>query len=204
MTYSRNNEVYHVLDFDNVNEKGLQALSKAFTQKGDEVTAVSATNRAKRVDGLPVKTADLFFLNGQKAQIRIGEQGDIISVKLNSKVIPFSAKSESDFVSSLSDSMKRNQPAFNKSLVKKAAKLDGGTAQKRPASRSQATRIKEIDDLIAEAEKNLQEAKARLAELESQRSDLRDSINQLKDKIVAMDKTIAELNAEAQRLGVTA
>lgn len=202
MSYSQNNKVYHVLDFDNVNEKGLKALSKSFEKEGDEVTGISATNRAQKVDGLQVKTAELFFLNGQKAQVRIGDQGDIISVKLNGKVIPFSAKNEKDFVLSLVDSMKRNQKAFNKSLAKKAAKLDGGTAQRQPANRNQAARIKEIDELIAEAKKQLEEAKAKLSELEATRADLRESINELKDKITKMEKTIDGLNADIQRLGV--
>ncbi len=196
MIHSKNRKTYHVFDFDNFNEGGLKSFIALLKRSGSEVSGVTATNRVVKKDGEKTKKATLFFLNGQKSEIQIGELGDVITVKINGRVTPVKSETDKELATSIHDAFERGQDAFDKSLAKKMAKLDTDKPNASPANRSQATRIAEIDELIAKAKADLEEAKRKVESLTSETNTARAEINQLRDEIAGFKAKIADLTAQ--------
>lgn len=46
--FSKNGQTYHVLDFNNLNEKGLEPLKKAVTKAGAEIVKVVPAGTARK------------------------------------------------------------------------------------------------------------------------------------------------------------
>ena len=204
MNYSKNRKTYHVFDFDDFNETGLKNFISLLKRAGSEVSGVTATNRVVRKDGERTKKAALFFLNGQKAEIQIGNEGDVINVKLNGKVIPTKSETEKALASSINNALERGQAAFDKSLAKKLAKIDTDKPNRSPASRSVTARNAEIDELIAKITADLKAAQDEFERLQEEGRKTRTDINQLKNEIASFNKQIADLTAENSAKGVTA
>ena len=204
MNHSKNRKTYHVFDFENLNESGLKSFIKLLKRKGSEVSGVTATNRATTKDGEKTKKATLFFMNGQKAEIQIGSQGDVINVKVNGRVTPVKSETDKDLANSLHDAFVRGQESFDKSLAKKMAKLDTDKPNKSPASRSQAARVAEVDELIAKAKADLKTATDRLNELTREGEEMRGDINSLREEIAKFKKDIKELTEKLKAQGVAA
>ncbi|MDC5753530.1 hypothetical protein [Vibrio europaeus] len=204
MIHSKNRKTYHVFDFEDFNERGLKGFIALLKRAGSEVSGVTATNRVVRKDGEKTKKATLFFLNGQKAEIQIGDQGDVVNVKLNGRVTPVKSETSKALADSLNDALERGQEAFSKSLAKKMAKLDTDKPNKAPAGRSMAARNAEIDELIAQVKSDLEAAKEELKSLNLEGDGARAEINQLREEIARFKKQIADLTTELSAKGVTA
>lgn len=204
MIYSKNGQTYHVFDFENFNEKGLTKFKAALKRAGAEVTGITATNRPVKKDGILTKSASLFFLNGQKSTLIIGGQGDVVSMKVNGKAYPVDTKDIKSLANSLQNIFELGQQSFDKSLAKKLAKANDDAPNDKPANRPQADRIKEIDELIAEAMADLEKAKAELDKTQAESTELRSDIRGFKNKIADINKTITSLNAELKKMETTA
>ena len=76
------------LNFDKLDENGLQPIIKKFAQHGYKIVNVDANNRSKRESGFAIKQFALTFEDGQKMLVRIKGDGTVFQVKLNSRVVP--------------------------------------------------------------------------------------------------------------------
>ncbi|QUM78719.1 hypothetical protein HWV00_20830 (plasmid) [Moritella sp. 24] len=153
---SLNKKSYAVFEFDNFSTAGLKKFAAQLAQKDAAVASITATNRATKKDGLPTKRATFFFDNQQKAEITIGEKGDIITLKVNGKPQPTGSPANlASFAKHIAGVLTAAQPAFDKSLKRRLDKIKVDTPQKKPASRTNKVRIEEAKSLLAQAKKNL-------------------------------------------------
>ncbi|EAV1591056.1 odaE [Salmonella enterica] len=134
---------YAMVDFDQVNEKGLKGLITAINKAGVKVLEVDSSNRATTKDGVKVKTAKLVLQDGQLLSIQVNDTGDISSVKLNGRVIP---NAQSPDVKTLGAAMGRaamnNSQKFIKSLAAKAKRV-ANPVEKKPAVKSSFQQLQE-------------------------------------------------------------
>ncbi|CAB5615201.1 Uncharacterised protein [Escherichia coli] len=134
---------YAMVDFDQVNEKGLKGLITAINKAGVKVLEVDSSNRATTKDGVKVKTAKLVLQDGQLLSIQVNDTGDISSVKLNGRVIP---NAQSPDVKTLGATMGRaamnNSQKFIKSLASKAKRV-ANPVEKKPAVKSSFQQLQE-------------------------------------------------------------
>ncbi|MEW9209456.1 odaE [Citrobacter werkmanii] len=134
---------YAMVDFDQVNEKGLKGLITAINTAGVKVLEVDSSNRATTKDGVKVKTAKLVLQDGQLLSIQVNDTGDISSVKLNGRVIP---NAQSPDVKTLGAAMGRaamnNSQKFIKSLAAKAKRV-ANPVEKKPAVKSSFQQLQE-------------------------------------------------------------
>ena len=76
------------LNFDKLDEKGLEPVLKKFAKGGYKIASVEANNRAKRESGFAIKNFTLTFEDGQKMLVRVKGDGTVFQVKLNNRVVP--------------------------------------------------------------------------------------------------------------------
>ena len=144
-------------NFANFSEAGLKRFAAVLEQKDGDVVSITATNKVKKLDGKPTKRATLFFSDQQKAEIVIGGNGDIVTLKINGKPTPTgSPKTLIDFARPISKVLKSGFAAFDKSLKRRLARIKVDTPQKKPASRTNKARIDEAETLLKQATADLQ------------------------------------------------
>jgi len=200
MNHAKNKKVYATFDFDNFSEQGLKAFVRALKQRDQKVVTLNASNRKTKKDGLFTKKAVLFFDNSQRAEIVIGDLGDIVSLKLNGKATPFGQpKTDKEFAKNLASLLKRGQEAFDQSLAKKLKAVKVDTAIK-PAARTNKAKLAQVNDAFEEANANLRIA---MNNLERANADLNES-NQLleqKEQSLVNEKDLSKtLRSEITRL----
>lgn len=185
--FSKNKQKYFTLDYDNLTERGLRDLIKAFSIAGADIVEVVASDRAKRVNGEEQKTVQLIFDNGQSVTVVVGPLGDIAQTKLNSSIAPISqAKSAADYARDVVTAMERNQDKFDKALARKAASAIKDTSDVKPASRSLAARIKEAGEAVAAASNNLAAERKRLAVANVRVNETSSELDKLKSQLSAL------------------
>ncbi|MGL4639197.1 MAG: hypothetical protein ACRCVX_05635, partial [Shewanella sp.] len=85
---SSNKKRYFTLNYGNLTEQNLKELVQGFARNKLVVAETISSNRARKVNGELQKTVQFVFENGQSVTIAVGEQGDVLSTKLNAKVMP--------------------------------------------------------------------------------------------------------------------
>ena len=75
------------LNFDKLDEKGLEPIIKKFAKDGYKIANVEANNRAKRESGFAIKNFTLTFEDGQKMLVRVNGDGTVFQIKLNTRVV---------------------------------------------------------------------------------------------------------------------
>lgn len=144
--HSSNGKQYALLDFAQVNEKGLKPLIDALSKEGLTVENVAASNRAAKQNGIAVKTAVLRFQDQQELKVAVNDSGDLVSFKLNGKSIPVQhAETLAKVASALAPTVKQNSQKFTDGLAKKAKRLID-TSDNRTAVKSNVQRLKEARD----------------------------------------------------------
>lgn len=202
---------YHVLDFQNLNEKGLAALVKAVTQAGTEIAEVIPAGPARKKDGVPVKQFSLVDLAGQIMTFTVTELGDISGVSLNGKIMPeTSPTSLKDLAGKISAGFERTSEAFQKSLARKAAKVarqeadDEQKKSKKTAVKTQGQRLNEATEKLTAAQNALtdlqQTVTQRVEQQSANTSQLQQIQQQLKtemDLTTTLKQQISELQGAA-------
>lgn len=193
---SRNGKKYFTLDYGNLTEKGLAKLIREFNKGEQKITDVAATNRQRRVDGQPTKTAKFYFTGAQTVSILVGFDGDVIQTKLNGTVIPVAKMdSERNFAAEVLSKLEGNQLKFEKSLARKLKKVDKEEADTKPAARSIKKRLQEAKAAYDAARDNTDTLKETLAEqakaVDSSRSELATVTAAIKQE-EATQSTLAE------------
>lgn len=144
---SKNKKSYAVFKAGNFNEQGLKAFCSQLAKLDCAVADVSASNKPRKKDGRITKSAKLYFDNQQVIEIVIGEDGDIITLKVNNKAQPAGEpKRLSDFAKHISGLLKKGQNAFDASLAKRLTRIKTKTADKKPAAKSMKIRLEESQE----------------------------------------------------------
>ncbi|WP_413113361.1 hypothetical protein [Thaumasiovibrio sp. DFM-14] len=175
---SNSKSQYATVDFDNVTPRGLSKLTSALGRTGHKVADVEASNRRIRRDSLFVKRAILTIDGGQRAELVIGDQGDIFQVRINGKAHPIpESKNVSTFARNLGKALDRTLPAFEKSQARKMKKPKA-TARTRPASRTLKARAQEAQDRLGTLRDGRDQLAAQLAKSEAALTEVTTELNQ--------------------------
>ncbi|MGL5629145.1 MAG: hypothetical protein ACRDDO_08480 [Plesiomonas shigelloides] len=165
---SKNGKAYALLNFDQVNEKGLKKLSDAFKRAGCPVASVDADNRARRKDGMPIKTFKMRFEDQQEIEVSVGVKGDIIQTKLNKKIIPVNQASKlADYAKDVAGKVKAGASSFAKSLARKVKAVTDQSTRK-PAAKPLLTQAREAQNYLTDVTRNIEVLRTRIGELETQ------------------------------------
>lgn len=114
---------YVLLNFDELNEKGLAKLTKAITSAGYEVAKVTPAGTARKKDGIATKTFGLTGMDEQVMTVQVNDSGDISGLKLNGKNVPFThVTSIPELGRTLAGLFKKGSTAFQKALARKLAR----------------------------------------------------------------------------------
>ncbi|ECC4541258.1 odaE [Salmonella enterica] len=164
---------YAMVDFDQVNEKGLKGLITAINKTGVKVLEVDSSNRATTKDGVKVKTAKIVLQDGQVLSIQVNDTGDISSVKLNGRAIP---NAQSPDVKTLGAVMGRaamnNSQKFVKSLAAKAKRI-ANPVDKKPAVKSSFQQLQEAKNRNSQVTQNYRSIQNQVAVNQQAITDLR-------------------------------
>lgn len=191
---------YHVLDFQNLNEKGLAALVKAVTQAGTEIAEVIPAGPARKKDGVPVKQFSLVDLAGQTMTFTVTNTGDIAQVSLNGKVMPESSPTSiKDLASKISSGFERTEKAYQASLARKVAKLarqQTDTEHKKStktAVKTQGQRLNEATEKLTAAQNTLTDLQQTVTQRTQLQQDKTGQLQQLQSQLeneVALTATL--------------
>jgi hypothetical protein len=193
---------YAVVDFDNVTERGLKKLIAALKRAGSPVVDVEATNKKSRRDGLFVKKAKLYFENGQSMTLFVGDQGDVYQMTLNATKQPIpSVKNHTGLAKEMHRLMVRNQKKFDKAQARKAKAALKDTSGIKPASRSIAKRIEEVNASLAVAQENNSTVSNQLALMNNELEQQRATISELETTLKAEKQETKDLESQIKEQG---
>ncbi|MCP9269531.1 hypothetical protein M5U04_15905 [Xenorhabdus sp. XENO-1] len=205
---SQNGKKYTVLNYDQLNEKGLKKLTTALANIDCKIVKLVAADTARKKDGIPTKTFSLHTEDGQEMAIQVNDTGDISAVKLNGKIIPFTSPSSiPDLARQIAAAFKAAASAFASSLAKKLANVTRDEAKKSnklPSVKSNAQRLQEakekasrVDTDIAQLNSTLSQRQDILSKVQSELESIRTALNseqattrQLKEEIACLEEAL--------------
>lgn len=118
-----NPKTYVLLNFDELNEKGLVKLKKAIVTSGYEIAKITGAGTARKKDGVPTKTFSLTGMDEQVMTVQVNDSGDISGLKLNGKNVPFThVTTIAELGRTLAALFKKGSTAFQKALARKMAR----------------------------------------------------------------------------------
>ncbi|MDE1486461.1 hypothetical protein KKI95_14360 [Xenorhabdus bovienii] len=204
---SQNGKKYTVLNYDQLNEKGLKKLTTVLANIDCKIVKLVAADTARKKDGIPTKTFSLHTEDGQEMAIQVNDTGDISAVKLNGKIIPFTSPSSiPDLARQIAAAFKAAAPAFASSLAKKLANVtrDEAKKSKLPSVKSNAQRLQEakekassVETDIAQLNSTLSQRQDILSKVQSELESTRTALNseqattrQLKEEIAYLEEAL--------------
>jgi len=114
---------YVLLNFDELNDKGLAKLKKAIVTSGYEIAKITGAGTARKKDGVPTKTFSLTGMDEQVMTVQVNDSGDIFGLKLNGKNVPFThVTTIAELGRTLAALFKKGSTAFQKALARKMAR----------------------------------------------------------------------------------
>lgn len=114
---------YVLLNFDELNDKGLAKLKKAIVTSGYEIAKSTGAGTARKKDGVPTKTFSLTGMDEQVMTVQVNDSGDISGLKLNGKNVPFThVTTIAELGRTLAALFKKGSTAFQKALARKMAR----------------------------------------------------------------------------------
>ncbi|EGS5176295.1 hypothetical protein I8U34_005013, partial [Escherichia coli] len=84
-----NKSNYVLLNYDELNEKGLAKLVKEIGKGGYKIARVIPASNGRKKDGIMTRTFTLIGIDEQTMDVQVNDTGDISGVKLNGKIVPF-------------------------------------------------------------------------------------------------------------------
>lgn len=149
---------YHVLNFDDLNPKGLKPLMNALKKAGGDIVKLEPAGPARRKDGVQMKTFGLINVDGQEIAINVTETGDISGATLNGKNYPALAPQNiTDMAQRIVAAFNANAAAYANALARKlvrAANQDTDRAT-RAGVKSVAQRVKETREKVGTLHGNI-------------------------------------------------
>lgn len=197
---------YVTLNFDELNEKGLDKLKKAVTKGGYEVVKITPAGPARRKDGIPVKTFELKGMDEQVMTVQVNNTGDISGIKLNGKNAPYTpVKSLADLGKTLAGLFSRNSTAFQKALARKMAKAaqkdgDTGTPSPRKGVKSRVQLLSDAQSRRAELKQAVSDVTQKLATLSDEANQTQKEQADTQSQLNAELAKTSQLEAEIERL----
>lgn len=181
---------YHVLDFQNLNEKGLAKLVTAVKQAGTEIAEVIPAGPARKKDGVAMKQFSLVDLAGQTMTFNVTDSGDISGVTLNGKVIPESPPTSlKDMATKIAKNFEKTEVSFQASLARKVAKqarIDADKESKesnKKAVKTQGQRLVEASEKLNAAQSALNELRQTVSQRVEKKNANTEQLQQLQEQL---------------------
>lgn len=181
---------YHVLDFQNLNEKGLAKLVTAVKQAGTEIAEVIPAGPARKKDGVAMKQFSLVDLAGQTMTFNVTDSGDISGVTLNGKVIPESPPTSlKDMATKIAKNFEKTEVSFQASLARKVAKqarIDADKESKesnKKAVKTQGQRLVEASEKLNAAQNALNELRQTVSQRVEKKNANTEQLQQLQEQL---------------------
>ncbi|WP_196235970.1 hypothetical protein, partial [Escherichia coli] len=161
-----NKSNYVLLNYDELNEKGLAKLVKEIGKGGYKIARVIPASNGRKKDGIMTRTFTLIGIDEQTMDVQVNDTGDISGVKLNGKIVPFKpVKTLTALGQSLAALFNKGASSFQKSLARKLARA-----------------AKDIDDGNKKI-KGVKSNAQKLAEAKESRDAIREDIERAKEKL---------------------
>ncbi|SMP82481.1 hypothetical protein SAMN02744783_05082 [Serratia sp. CC22-02] len=193
--FSKNGQTYAVLDFNNLNDKGLEPLKKAVTKAGAEIVKVIPAGTARKKDGVRIRTFGLKALDEQEVSVQVNDSGDISAISLNKKSIPFTgAKDLETLAKIIAGAITSNAQTFAKSLARKLAKAG------RAETPRQKSGLKTNAQRLAEQNGRIDAAKGRIASAQAVTLERNNSLQDKRNRAEALKNQLRAEQAEGRRL----
>ncbi|STO18278.1 Uncharacterised protein [Escherichia coli] len=80
-----NKNNYVLLNYDELNEKGLSKLVKEISKGGYKIARVIPASNGRKKDGIMTRTFTLIGIDEQTMEVQVNDTGDISGIKLNGK-----------------------------------------------------------------------------------------------------------------------
>ena len=84
-----NKNNYVLLNYDELNEKGLAKLVKEISKGGYKIARVIPASNGRKKDGIMTRTFTLIGIDEQTMEVQVNDTGDISGIKLNGKTVPW-------------------------------------------------------------------------------------------------------------------
>lgn len=200
---SKNGNQYHLLDFANLNDRGLNPLKKAIERNGVEIAKVIPAGTARRKDGVAMRTFGLKIMDEQEVSVQVNDTGDVSAISLNKKPVPYTGvKNLSSLAKLIASAIQANAATFAKSLARKlarAAKPQGSQA-KNPGVKSNAQRLAEQNARIDAAQANIVTARQFYVEREQAAVVTKTQIESAKTELKSEQARNRQLKGELELL----
>lgn len=168
---------YHVLDFDNLNEKGLQPLMRAIKSAGGNVVKLEPAGPARKKDGVATKTFRLINDDGQSIELQVNDSGDLSGAKLNGTNYPAGSPA------SLRDMAQKIVTAFHSNAAKYATAL-----ARKMARAAQQENAKVERKGVKSTSQRISEAKSKAANYQANIDKITTTINTHQQRITTATK----------------
>jgi hypothetical protein len=178
---------YVLLNFDELNDKGLAKLKKAIATGGYEIAKVTAAGTARRKDGVPTKTFSLTGMDEQVMTVQVNDSGDISGLKLNGKNVPFThVTTIPELGRQLATLFSKGSTAFQKALARRmarAAATSDDTAQPKRGVKSSVQLLAEVRQQRDAYKSGIAETKAKVEQLTRSADDAQKSADSLQTEL---------------------
>ncbi|HHA1306247.1 TPA: odaE [Enterobacter kobei] len=200
MTQAKNNQQYAVLNFDQINEKGLKSLIAAINKAGPDVASVESTNKSTKKDGIPVKSVTLNLADQQKIELQVNDTGDVSGFTLNGKKMPLPhAKTVAAMGQIIGRAAEQAAPAFAKSLAKKVASATKRMTS-RPQVKSNVQRIADAKKLNEEKKNQIETLQSTISEEQTRQAGVRSQLDQEKARLESERALTRQLKTQIANL----
>jgi len=198
---------YHVLDFQNLNDKGLAGLVTALKQAGAEIAEVIPAGPARKKDGVAMKQFSLVDMAGQIMAFNVIESGDVSGVTLNGKVFPEThPTSLKDFAGKIAAGFEKTEQSFMASLARKVAKqarIDTDNEQKKnnkTAVKTQGQRLVEATEKLKSAQNALKDLNDTVTTRQAAQSDILKQLAEVRSQLQIEVTTTSRLKYQIKAL----
>lgn len=198
---------YHILDFQNLNDKGLAGLVTALKQAGTEIAEVIPAGPARKKDGVAMKQFSLVDMAGQTMTFNVIESGDVSGVTLNGKVFPEThPTSLKDFAGKIAAGFEKTEESFIASLARKVAKqarIDTDNEQKKnnkTAVKTQGQRLVEATEKLKSAQNALKDLNDTVTTRQAAQSDILKQLAEVRSQLQIEVTTTSRLKYQIKAL----
>lgn len=194
---------YHILNFDNLNDKGLKPLLTAIKSAGGDVVKLEPAGTARKKDGVQMKQFSLINADGQVITVNVTESGDVSGATLNGKNYPaLSPTSLGDMAQRIVSAFKANESTYANSLAKKLARAAQTDVDKatRAGVKSNAQRLKEAKGKVSTMQGNIDTLNAMITTQQTRLDNVRTTKEGGTSTLNAEAAKQAQLQSEIQRI----
>ncbi|WGA68637.1 hypothetical protein [Escherichia fergusonii] len=199
-----NKSQYVLLNYDELNEKGLSKLVKEISKSGYKIAKVVPAGNGRKKDGIMTRTFSLVGIDEQTMEIQVNDTGDISGVKLNGKIVPFKpVKTLAALGQSIAALFNRGATSFQKTLARKlarAAKNIDEDNKKRQGVKSNAQKLAEAKQARDSIREDIAQAKGKLTQVQANSDKATQEIGNVKAALAQEQAQTRSLKEEIARL----